>query len=86
MNFFWHFSSSFFRIKPIFAAKNGVKPIGIYIFLAKDLDMSKKSCNFARRFVRTRVRRTAETIENYAKETDKTTRLYTRRDAFVPGI
>ena len=33
--------------KPIFAAKNGVKSFDIYIFLAKDLVMSKKSVNFA---------------------------------------
>ena len=47
MHFFIENPSSFIRIKPIFAAKNSVKPIGIYIFLAKDLDNSKKSCNFA---------------------------------------
>ena len=39
--------TSFIRIKPIFAAKNSVKPIGIYIFLAKDLVISKKNTNFA---------------------------------------
>jgi hypothetical protein len=34
-------------IKPIFAAKNCVKSFNIYIFLAKDLVISKKSSNFA---------------------------------------
>ena len=48
---FLHFISSLHAIKPIFAAENSVKPIGIYIFLAKDLDMSKKSCNFAAKLV-----------------------------------
>ena len=34
-------------IKPVFAAKNCVKSYDIYIFLAKDLDISKKSVTFA---------------------------------------
>ena len=33
--------------KPVFAAQNSVNPYGIYIFLAKDLHISKKSTNFA---------------------------------------
>jgi len=32
--------------KPIFAAQNGVNPYGVYIFLAKDLVVSKKSSTF----------------------------------------
>jgi hypothetical protein len=32
--------------KPIFAAQNGVNPYGIYIFLAKDLVVSKKNITF----------------------------------------
>ena len=37
--------------KPVFAAQNSVNPYGIYIFLAKDLHMSKLFCNFAAVFV-----------------------------------
>jgi len=36
-------------------AENSVKPIGIYIFLAKDLHMSKKSSTFAADLMNNRI-------------------------------